>query len=315
MAIPENPVTGSLPSSTPAAECGQGVDEEKARLSASTPRPSSEWEEPHPGQRYSYTVAVNARLGVGTTCLQHCNGVNRVAMAAKAYAPYPSRSWPPGAVRRFSRPRLRIQPPRPLRILAGTPTSVSVNSNTSSTAPMLALPKGPQAPATQRASATPAISPMYSYQPAGRVAEAQSSSEGCSVRLSLTDFSGFLKADAGTGAGLRTGTAGIAAAAAANEDSDGDSSFMSLDTDSLPYATTRLLPPPLSSPEEVVDPYGWEAELDRKVHATVRECCACPSLHLRNKAAGGGGPKRTLLQKVLSLGPRDLMLGRGGRMS
>jgi hypothetical protein len=59
-----------------------------------------------------------------------------------------------------------------------------------------------------------------------------------------------------------------------------DDSLMSLDVEKSP----QLTPDP--------DPYGWESELDKRL---------CPVMQYRR----AGGTKRTLLRRVLSLGPKE----------
>ena len=232
-----------------------------------TLRTSDEWEEPHPGQRYSVTVLGNARPGA-----TNCNGVGRAGMAAKAYSPYPTRATP-GSNRRFAPPRLRTPSLRPHKDTARL--SVQTTCSTSSTLP------GPQ---------TPAVSPMYGcaaaatnnnnnntatpmVAAAGSSAMDLSSSDDSSVRLSMTDFSGFLKP------GLTTITT----------NSTDASSYMDIDDSEKHH--------PRLSPDDEPDPYGWEAELEKRVDPPPGDFC--PMLQYRR----AGGARRSLLQRVLSFGP------------
>lgn len=108
------------------------------------------------------------------------------------------------------------------------------------------------------------------------------------MRLSMTDFSGFLKTDE-----KGSETQGLDGLCIIADDSDG-SSYMSLDADaSAPF--------PRVSPDEV-DPYGWEAELNKKL-GSADNCCPVVTIQYRR----AGGTKRTLLQRVLSLGPREVV--------
>lgn len=239
---------------------------------------SLDWEEPHPGSRFPVPQPPPPEnaiiLGVGIQ-KQTCLEVPKVGMAAKGY-----RS------RRFLRPRIRTSSLKPLKIPATAQEagvrSVSCftpQSQASSTRPILSSETVSTSTMIERTLSASTVSPMYGCGTEQGVqkltddsCESALSSKHSSMRFStLTDFSGHLKLPS-----------------PATEDSDA-SSCMSLDVDNTIT--------PSISPDE--DPYGWEAELCRKVAAGQLECC--PNLQYRR--AGGG--KRSLLQRVLSLGPRE----------
>jgi hypothetical protein len=90
--------------------------------------------------------------------------------------------------------------------------------------------------------------------------------------MQLSDFSGFLKTDF---------TPSV-------QDPDG-MSCMSLNVTELA---------PRMSPDE--DPYGWDAEMEKRVQPAIAGDY-CPVLQCHPAVAA----KRTLLQRVLSLSPRD----------
>jgi hypothetical protein len=119
----------------------------------------------------------------------------------------------------------------------------------------------------------------------------------------MTDFSGFLEP-------------GLTAVTTSSTDA---SSFMSLDTTPTTATMTekQMLPADTSGRlEPDPDPYGWDAELEKRV--TVPPAAAvglglggmevddgaeyCPVIQYRR----AGGAKRTLLQRVLSFGPGGL---------
>jgi hypothetical protein len=114
-----------------------------------------------------------------------------------------------------------------------------------------------------------------------------STSDAASIRLSMTDLSGFLRP------GLTTVTT-----------SSTDASSFVMDIDSEKGLGI--------SPDDVQhDPYGWEAALEKQaVDMSVgdddedAECSGgvgdfCPVLQFRR----AGGARKTLLRRVLSLGP------------
>jgi hypothetical protein len=90
--------------------------------------------------------------------------------------------------------------------------------------------------------------------------------------MQLSDFSGFLKTDF---------TPSV-------QDPDG-MSCMSLNVTELA---------PRMSPDE--DPYGWDAEMEKRVQPAIAGDY-CPVLQCHPAVVA----KRTLLQRVLSLSPRD----------
>lgn len=275
MPVPEDTVTTSPDCASPAVlEKHPSSDEtqtEKQMLSA-----SSQWEEPHPGQRYAVTAVGNARPGA-VNYNQGCNGVSKAGMAAKAYSPYPTRGWSAGT-RRFAPARLRTPSSRLVKSAQDTGTArLSVHtthSNTSSTTPVIARSE------TRATTGCPVFgclgSSNISSEPhaADTKQTALSQSENAPPHLSMTDFSGFLTP------GLTTVTT--------NSDA---SSFMSLDTEK----------PLILTPDDDPDPYGWEAELGKRVQLgeDTDMSVYCPAIEYRRAA----GTKRTLLQRVLSFGP------------
>lgn len=279
MPIPEDTVTTSPDSPSPAAhEQRTRIDEAPAEKQ--TPHPSGEWEEPHPGQRYSITVLENARPGVANS-----NGVGKVGMAAKAYSPYPARATP-GVTRRFAPPRLRTPSTRPTKCAGASRLSVQAASDTTPILPRASLPPPPASHMYDCAAAAgPNASSATNLHPraADPASMDLSASDASSIRLSMTDFSGFLRP------GLTTVTT----------TSTDASSFMDIESEKLP----RL------SPDDEPDPYGWEAELEKRVvlepppasssERSVGVGEFCPMLQFRR----AGGAKRTLLQRVLSFGP------------
>ena len=128
-------------------------------------------------------------------------------MVAKAYSPYPTRATP-GLNRRFAPPRLRTPSLRPYKDAARLSTPPLPRS-------------GPQTAAATYNTATP--------EP---IAMDLSSSDHSSIRLSMTDFSGFLKP------GLTTITT----------NSTDASSYMDMDINSEKH--------PRLSPDDEPDPYG-----------------------------------------------------------
>ncbi|KAH6622941.1 hypothetical protein F5144DRAFT_595203 [Chaetomium tenue] len=303
MPIPDDSVTTSPDCAQPAA-LEALADDDKALTEKRSFRMSGDWEEPHPGQRYAITVVGSARPGVAA----NTNGVGKAGMAAKAYSPYPTRGWAVGN-RRFAPPRMRTPALRPLKIpqdnaRLSTYTTNSISTPTS-TSHML-----PRAPATQKAPvASPLCCPLL-----GRVNSKTASRPGTpispapaydheSIRLSMTDFSGFLEP------GLTTVTTSSTDAC----------SFMSID----PTPTTATMTEKQMLPENAgvrldpdPDPYGWDAELEKRVTVPPAAVVGlglggidvddgsgyCPVIQYRR--AGGG--RKTLLQRVLSFGPSGL---------
>ncbi|KAK4178542.1 hypothetical protein QBC36DRAFT_209237 [Triangularia setosa] len=275
--ISQDPATSSH-QHVPVDKTMTGFDE-KVHSITSTPRSSVEWEEPHPGKRFPVPATGNMSQGVGIP--QQCSGVHKNGMAAKGFVPYPTRGWTMGSKRRFLRPRVRVKIPV-------NPQDNSIKSNmccrpqstTSSAAPMISPANSPQVPSMDCVvSHTRTVSPMYGCETnKGTVKlkddsmestlDSTLSSKHSSMRLSMTDFSHFLSP--------------------CPADESDRSSCMSLEPERSPSL----------SPDE--DPYGWEAELDKKaVVPGVMACCS----NLEFRRAHGG--KRSLLQKVLSLGPRE----------
>ncbi|KAK4221841.1 hypothetical protein QBC38DRAFT_520962 [Podospora fimiseda] len=293
MPIPEDPETSSSEDTTMGMIIDSLDEKPKAThvINSVTRRSfTSDWEEPHPGQRFPVPSPENATPGAGIQ-KSNCLEVPKVGMAAKGY-----RS------RRFLRPRLRTSslkqlkiPQTPQEACVRTVACCTPQSNTSSTRPLIAS-SGSQtiSPTTtierRPSNVIPAgVSPMYGCETQKGVHKPNddsyestaSSSKHSSMRFStLTDFSGHLK--------LPMSPVNAA------DDSD-NSSLMSLEHDTP--MTTSISNSSSLSPDE--DPYGWEAELNRKVSSGRLDCC--PNFQYRR--AGGG--KKSLLQKVLSLGPRE----------
>ncbi|KAJ4307063.1 hypothetical protein N0V88_000438 [Collariella sp. IMI 366227] len=250
--IHEDTVTASPDYASPAPKKGAGS---RRALQTQTLTPRTSWEEPHPGQRYSISVVANARPGAAANVSHSScnNGAGKAGVAAKGYAPYPTRNgWAAGAARKFAPPRSRTPSLRPLKIPyqdANTNNQVRLSH--------------PQPP----------LSPPSDRHPHKRVS------------MAMTDYSGLL-----------TPSLTIT-------DSEEDAlSYMSVDMMDDDEKTPSPPPHRLESDEYAVDPYGWEAELDRKMHRNpVGECCP----PLRDRRGGGGVSKKTLLQRVLSFGPRE----------
>lgn len=228
----------------------------------------------------------NARPGAAANVSHSsCNGAGKAGVAAKGYAPYPptrSNGWAAGAARKFAPPRTRTPSLRPLKIPHQDANTNQVrlsvhttHTNTSSTGHTSRISYPPsnnnnntlKRPAANSASP---LSPSSDRHPNKRVS------------MALTDYSGLL-------------TPSLTVT-----DSEDELSYMSIDMDDEKTPS----PPPRFAADECVDPYGWEAELDRKLHRhPVGECC--PLLQYRRGGSGVGGGKKTLLQRVLSFGPRE----------
>ncbi|KAK4640262.1 hypothetical protein QC761_605450 [Podospora bellae-mahoneyi] len=282
VSIPQDPATSSH-QHAPAGKTMTGFDE-KVHSISSTLRSSVEWEEPHPGKRFPVPATGNVSQGVGIP--QQCSGLHKNGMAAKGFVPYPTRGWNMGTKRRFLRPRVRVKIPV-------NPQDSSIKSNmccrpqstTSGAAPVITPAASPQVPSMDcvATNSTRTVSPMYGCcgtdskgaiklkdESMESTLDSTLSSKHSSMRLSMTDFSHYLSP------------------AGPTDESD-RSSCLSFDPDRSPSL----------SPDE--DPYGWEAELNKKTAAPgVMACCS----NLEFRRAQGG--KRSLLQKVLSLGPREL---------
>ena len=305
MPIPDDSVTAS-PECAPPTAPDTRADGDRALTEKRSFRKSGDWEEPHPGQRYSITVVGRARPGA----VANTNGVSKAGMAAQAYSPYPTRGWAAGN-RRFAPTRMRTPALRPLKIpqdnaRLSTHTTNSISTPTS-TSHMLPRP----APTHKAPVGSPLCCPLLSRAQSNVVSRPGTPVSPSpvydheSIRLSMTDFSGFLEP------GLTTVTTSSTDA----------SSFMSLDT--APTTTTmtekQMLPKDAGGRlDPDPDPYGWDAELEKRI--TVPPAAAvglglglggmeveagaeyCPVIQYRR----AGGAKRTLLQRVLSFGPGGL---------
>jgi hypothetical protein len=279
MPIPEDTLTAASPkSASSAAPEKRARRDEAAQTSEKQPPPASsgEWEEPHPGERYLINVLGNARPGAAAAPVSCCNGVGKAGMAAKAYSPYPTtRGWLAGP-RRFAPPRLRTHVKASHQDSAGKAVRLSVHSN--SNTPMLARWRSP----ASKAAAHPDTSPDTS-----------------SIRLSMTDFSGFLKSGVTT---VTTAALDVG-------------SYTSMDPAAAVADEKQIRLSPDDDEEEGLDPYGWEAELDSRVGLGLDvdvDANCCPVLQYRRAGGQTGTAKRTLLQRVLSLGPGGNSHGREG---
>jgi len=277
MPIPEDPETSSSEDTPMGSMTIDSLDEKPTQLASGARRSfSSDWEEPHPGSRFPVPPRPGNATILGAGIQQQiCLEVPTVGMAAKGYRN-----------RRFLRPRIRTSSLKPLKIPATAEEagvrSVSCclpQSQAFSTKPIISSETVSTSATIERTLTARTVSTMYGCETEKGVqkltddsCESTSSSKHSSTRFStLTDFSGHLKLPS-----------------PAAEDSDA-SSCMSFEVDNTIT--------PSISPDD--DPYGWEAELSKKVAAGRLEFC--PNLQYRR----AGGAKRSLLQKVLSLGPRE----------
>ncbi|KAK3900517.1 hypothetical protein C8A05DRAFT_35838 [Staphylotrichum tortipilum] len=274
--------TASLDSASPLAPPPR-----EKRVRSRVERPHAhhrEWEEPHPGQRYAITVWGNTRPAAGAAaspCCGNGGGVGRADTAAKAYSPYPVRSpssrgggaGTGAGARRFAPTRLR------------TPSSRHGGGKDS-----------------RAAAAAARFSCLSSTTTTHKTT--YTNDYNSSLRLTMTDFSGFLHPE------LTPITTTTTEA----------SSFTSLD----PEKQHPITPDDDSSD----DPYGWEAAMEKRAPLRPPPPCRvahhhagddddedlseeevvsefCPVLHLQYRRANGAPGKRTLLQRVLSFGPRE----------
>lgn len=314
MPIPDDDVTISS-GCAPSVKLRTVTDE--AQSEKPSPRTSGDWEEPHPGQRYSIAVKGTERPGVSVNT--NGNGVVKVGMAAKAYSPYYTRGWSssssaPTAARRFAPVRLRNSH-RPSKSPHDSSKTAACPTNTDSTpansSPTLSVPRPSHAPTPSPLCGCPlylnriASSSPKPPSPAATVAETPSSPSSSSAatddRMSLTDFSGFLRP------ALTTTTT------ATTTSSVDTGSCMSVDVMEKPAVCPSTADDLMADP----DPYGWEAELDKRATpppcesgglglglgldssgAAASEPDYSPVLQYRR----AGGQKKTLLQRVLSFG-------------
>lgn len=233
----------------------------------------NDWEEPHPGKRFSFPLVGSAGGSAGDQVM----GLYKIGMAAKGYTPYSNRGRASGP-RRLNRPRLRGGAPlKPLRVTTNFQFSAPVHtsqSNSSSDAPILKSSSS-DVPTTEYCGRTLEVDLAYAdaenriQRPMSCAIETLTSSELSSPRLSMTDFSNHLNIAFGGG-----------------KFDGGEAKCVS------PVAYERVTPDQ--------DPYGWEAELNRKFVASD----FCPSAYQYRRA---GGAKRSLLHRVFSLGPRSAM--------
>ncbi|KAH6621194.1 hypothetical protein B0J18DRAFT_480738 [Chaetomium sp. MPI-SDFR-AT-0129] len=315
--IPDDDVTipsGCAPSVKPRTVTDEAQSEKPS------PRTSGDWEEPHPGQRYSIATKGTERPSVSVNT--HGNGVVKVGMAAKAYSPYYARAWSssspsaPTAARRFAPVRLRNSSHRPSKLPHNSSKTPTYTTNTdrstpTNTSPTLSVPRPSHAPTPSPLCGCPlylnriASSSPKPPSPATTVAETPSSPSSSSAatddRMSLTDFSGFLRP------ALTTTTT------ATTTSSVDTGSCMSVDVMEKPAVCPATADDLMADP----DPYGWEAELEKRVTPPTCEPggvglglgLGCPGAVesepdynpvLQYRRAGG--QKKTLLQRVLSFG-------------
>jgi len=240
-----------------------------------TTRMSGEWEEPHPGQRYSNYVKGSGNACCGAS-VHRGNGVHGAGTAAKGYSPYPIRGLGSG-YRRLSRTRLRTSL-RPLKISTTlmedgrkrSMTANSLQSNASSALPLIEPPMYQSLPGEYAASPL-AIDPVFETDSekgldglAGDAMDTTTPSELSSPRLSMIDFSGHLSA-------------------AFEHTKDYEPACLEPIVFSHDPSVVET-----ASPEE--DRYGWECELERKF---------CPPDTFQYRRAGGA--KRSLLHRVFKL--------------
>lgn len=277
MPIPHTPSATSLDKPSTVKTENEPVDD--MELSA---RRSGEWEEPHPGQRYSYPVKGNACCGV----VQHLgNGVQGISMAAKGYSPYPIRGFGMGTgIRRISRPKLRPSL-RPHKMSTnvmqdgGKPnmTTHSLQSNASSAKPLIEAAVRQPLP-VDLAKSPLSIDPVFEMDSEkeldglGSDVMDTTPSESSSPRLSMLDFPNQLNV--------------------AMEQAKDYDSCNSMCLEPIVYSHDPSVLPS-ASPEE--DRYGWESELGQKY-------CPSAAYHHYRRA---GGAKRSLLHRVLHLSAKQ----------
>ena len=281
----------------------------------------NKWEEPHPGQRYLYTLAEDA-LPVPDACNHCCNGGGKVGMAAKSYALYSSRGSAARA-RRFARPRFRYPASR-LKGFRGEPGSThsdsssarfsvhtvdsNITNNTTSTTPTLTacLANSPGFP----------LSPLPNYGTFPSINDPNPSKrQRLPVRLTLHDVSGYLKVGGPpTPSTITAIHHENCSTVTVNADR---SSFVSLNMVDADAASPQQPSPEASALMPQADPYGWDAELQKRLakhHYDHRhpgpvggDCCSSAVVGWQNcsrttsGSSGTSGGKKSLLQKVLSL--------------
>ncbi|KAK1761300.1 hypothetical protein QBC47DRAFT_428646 [Echria macrotheca] len=224
------------------------------------------WEDPHPGQRFSCPPARDPGGCAGEHRVN--GGLNKVGMAAKGFRPYGSRlRVPSSGNRQYSRSRLRPMSLKPLRIPSFTWHFAPM--------PRRDGPVGatrPERPISLEFVATTKRNSMLNEgtetdstsRPVSCAIEALTSSDLASPHISVTDFSNHL-----------------------NITFDDDFDMSGTRLDACPRDFQR-------SGASDEDPYGWEAELNRKL-----TCSAVDYQRTRES-------KRGILQRVFSLGPRSI---------
>lgn len=256
-----------FPEADPDRTMDEKTQEEPPRQEQVVHYYEDDWEEPHPGQRFSSPPARGTGDCGGDQIHHHHAQIgahNKIGMAAK-YSPYYSR---PGSFvpRRLLRSRLRPTSFKGLRIPSISCNPCSPGAETpQSSAPMFKRPASIAFAGTTMdadhmmddASDTDGFS-----RPISLAVDTMTSSEYSSPCISVTDFSHHLNM-------------GYEGAALARSKTHCPREFL--------RATT---------PDG--DPYGWEAELGKKL--------TCSEVEFRR----GGNGRRSLLHRVFSLGPRGI---------
>ncbi|KAK3304461.1 uncharacterized protein B0T15DRAFT_558234 [Chaetomium strumarium] len=259
-------VPGSPPKTATPAAPKQAAESEKSQADIQMHCISAEWEEPHPGQRCSVAVLGNAHLSAAN-CIYSCNGISKVGMAAKAYhTPYSAQRWSAGA-RRFAPPRLRTPQVRRLKTAQdATAERTSFQTSRSNTSSTVPM-------LACSGMQTPATSPLSGCVPGNNSTSFNITGDSRDpASCSSGDCPSMTLTD--FSGFLKSGLSTVTTTSA------NDDSLMSVDVECSP----QLTPDP--------DPYGWESELDKRL---------CSVMQYRR----AGGTKRTLLRRVLSLGPKE----------
>lgn len=282
MPVPNTPLTTSVGrvASAPANACVAN-DMVPTTLDTQAPPMSSQWEEPHPGRPFSYQPVGggNASRGAGQDQGVRAKGDG---MAAKGYSPYPTRGS--AGLRRPARSGIKAAARpgllKPLRIQVN-----KMGGDIRRSVSIRARPKHSRASATTAPIVAENLAPITTEMDLDTTMSKETmvdanlglpssinmsglptpSSEGSSPRLSMVDFPDHLM--------------GPCAA------------------DELRQQHKEMVDSCASSQDE--DPYGWEAELSRRVQ-TVGDCYTLSSP--RHKRAGA---RRSLLHRVFNNWDRE----------
>lgn len=243
-----------------------------------TPR---DWEEPHPG----IPIPVDGCQAAGGN---HHGGGCRGDMAAKSYGPYHRGGRPGVPSRRYSRPRMRTTALRPLTIPANVPeepesrsTTLALEGAIISDAPVLG-PLSFEAPATSRTEVE---------------LDASNNSDGETVPRTSCDDMLMTDLEGTTSSGLPSPAFYL---------SDFSNHIgNALEVDQSDMSSLTVYDPEFycqGAREE--DPYGWDAELERKLqhgyHLKANgPVCTCERHEIPVRR--GSGSKKTLFQRVFSL--------------